>query len=68
MLGMWGFKEEVEVKLEPNMMFSVEPGLYFPGEWGFNIENQVLITETGCEAFGTIQEDVDKPFGKKWIT
>ncbi len=36
--------------LEPNMVLTVEPGLYIP-EWeiGIRIEDDVLVTETGCE-------------------
>jgi len=49
--------------LQENMVVSVEPGLYFPGEWGFNIENLVRVTKTGCEVFGTVQSDIHTPFG-----
>ena len=34
---------------EPGMVFSVEPGIYLPGEFGVRIEDLVLVTETGCE-------------------
>lgn len=36
--------------LEPNMVLTVEPGLYIP-EWeiGIRIEDDVLVTENGCE-------------------
>ncbi|MFC6836791.1 M24 family metallopeptidase [Halomarina ordinaria] len=36
-------------ELEPGMVFSVEPGVYLPGEFGVRIEDLVCVTEDGCE-------------------
>ncbi|MEG1545075.1 MAG: Xaa-Pro peptidase family protein [Tannerellaceae bacterium] len=36
--------------LEPGMCFSIEPGIYCPGEFGVRLENIVAVTETGHEA------------------
>ena len=33
--------------LEPGYVFSVEPGIYIPGEWGVRIEDDFQCTETG---------------------
>jgi Xaa-Pro dipeptidase len=35
--------------LRPGMVVTIEPGLYDPGEGGIRLENDLLITETGCE-------------------
>lgn len=36
--------------LEPGMAFSVEPGVYFPGQWGARIEDIVVVTADGVES------------------
>ncbi len=38
-----------ELRLEPGMTFSVEPGVYLAGEWGARIEDIVVVTADGCE-------------------
>jgi len=37
-----------DLPLEPGMAFSVEPGIYFPGEWGARIEDIVVVTADGA--------------------
>ncbi|MGA8429896.1 MAG: Xaa-Pro peptidase family protein [Candidatus Sulfotelmatobacter sp.] len=35
--------------LEPGMVITIEPGVYFPGQWGVRIEDMVAVTPQGCE-------------------
>ncbi|KAA0021301.1 M24 family metallopeptidase [Antrihabitans cavernicola] len=37
-------------QLAPGMAFSIEPGIYFAGEWGARIEDIVVVTADGCES------------------
>ncbi|WP_132878191.1 M24 family metallopeptidase [Tamaricihabitans halophyticus] len=39
-----------DLHLEPGMAFSVEPGIYFPGQWGARIEDIVVVTDDGVES------------------
>lgn len=38
-----------ETLLKPGMVFTVEPGIYITGWGGIRIEDDVLVTKTGCE-------------------
>ena len=43
---------------KPGMVFSVEPGIYLPGNFGVRIEDLVLVTETGCEVLNHAPKDL----------
>jgi len=36
-------------KLEPGMVFTIEPGIYLPGRWGVRIEDDFVVRDDGLE-------------------
>lgn len=44
--------------LRPGMIFSVEPGIYLPGQFGVRIEDLVLVTDHGCEVLNEVTKDL----------
>lgn len=47
-----------EVKVVPGMCFSVEPGIYLPGEMGVRVEDLVVVTEEGCEVLNSYTREL----------
>lgn len=47
-----------DIMLEPGMAFSVEPGIYFAGQWGARIEDIVIVTEDGAESVNNRPHDL----------
>lgn len=45
-------------RLEPGMIFSIEPGIYLPGRLGVRIEDLVVVTDDGCEVLTTCEKDL----------
>ncbi|MFF0813688.1 M24 family metallopeptidase [Rhodococcus sp. NPDC003318] len=41
------------IELAEGMAFSIEPGVYFRGDWGARIEDIVVVTADGCEPMNT---------------
>ncbi|HET7208887.1 MAG TPA: Xaa-Pro peptidase family protein [Terriglobales bacterium] len=50
-------------RLEPNMVFSDEPGIYIPGKFGIRLEDDMHITENGAELFTAQSPSLEHPFG-----
>jgi Xaa-Pro aminopeptidase len=43
--------------LQPGMVITIEPGVYFPGKWGVRIEDMVVVTSSGCEVLTPTSKD-----------
>ena len=43
--------------LQPGMVITIEPGVYFPGKWGVRIEDMVAVTASGCEVLTPTSKD-----------
>ncbi|HTW93419.1 MAG TPA: Xaa-Pro peptidase family protein [Tepidisphaeraceae bacterium] len=46
-------------ELRPGMIVTVEPGIYVPGEGGVRIEDDVLITHSGCEVLSSLDKTLE---------
>jgi len=48
----------IEMPLEEGMAFSVEPGIYLPGEFGVRLEEIVVVAGRGAEVLSRLPRDV----------
>lgn len=48
--------------LQPGMVFSNEPGIYIPGEFGIRLEDDMVITENGAELLTPPSRSIERPF------
>jgi len=48
-----------ESPLEPGMCFSIEPGIYLPGEFGVRIEDIVAVTPAGAQRLNLASRDLE---------
>ncbi len=46
------------LEAKPGMCFSIEPGIYLPGEFGVRIEDLVLVTEDGCRILNAYPKEI----------
>jgi Xaa-Pro aminopeptidase len=46
-------------ELRPGMIITVEPGIYIPGLGGVRIEDDVLITHSGCEVLSSLDKTLE---------
>lgn len=49
---------ENELPLDPGMVFTVEPGIYLPGQGGARVEDDVLITSNGAESLSGMPREL----------
>lgn len=51
-----------KMPLKAGMVFSDEPGIYIPGEFGIRLEDDMVITETGARLFTPQSRSLEQPF------
>ncbi len=54
-----GLNRRSGVLLQPGMVVTVEPGVYYPKRGGIRLEDDVLVTETGRRTLSRLPKDLD---------
>ncbi len=49
---------ENELVLEAGMTYTVEPGIYIPGEGGVRVEDDMVVTADGCETLSDLPREL----------
>lgn len=55
-----GLNPRVDSTLEAGMIITIEPGIYFPGEGGVRIEDDILVTSDGYEVLSSVDKQWDQ--------
>jgi Xaa-Pro dipeptidase len=51
-------RSDNKLLLEPGMTFTVEPGIYLPGDKGVRIEDDMVVTEDGAESLSSFTREL----------
>ena len=53
-------RKQIEAKiLASGMIITVEPGVYYDGEFGIRIEDDILVTDSGHEVLSNLPKGLD---------